>query len=145
MARPREPLTTGQFRLTLGGHEAAGGFREVSGLTSETEVAEEIEGSGRPFVRKVPRAHTWGNITLKRGVDTNTELWKWRKQVLDQGAEAARVDGTIELLDAQGRPIATYHFFRGWPSKYTGPDLNAASNDVAIEELEITHEGLDRS
>jgi phage tail-like protein len=59
--------------------------------------------------------------------------------------EEARVDGTIELLDAQGRPVATYKFRRGWPSKYHGPDLNAASGDVAIETIEITHEGLERT
>lgn len=147
MARPREPQTASHFRLKLGGHESAGAFREISGLTSETEVTEEkaVDDQGRPFVRKVPGGNRWGNITLKRGVDSNTDLWKWRKQAVDKGPEAARVDGTIELLDVEGRGIATYHFLRGWPSKYEGPDLNAASNEVAIETIEITHEGLERT
>ena len=147
MARPREPVTASHFRLTIGGHESAGFFREVSGISSETDVTEETatDQRGRSVVRRVPGANRYGNITLKRGVDTNTELWKWRKQVIDRGPDAARVDGTIELLDAQGRPIATYRFLQGWPIKYVGPNLNAASNEIPIETIEIAHEGLERT
>jgi phage tail-like protein len=147
MARPREPRTASHFRLTLGGHESAGLFREVSGLSSETEVREEsaTDQRGRPFIRKVPGVTRFGNITLKRGVDSNLDLWKWRQQVIEHGPDPARVDGTIELLDEAGQPVATYRFLRGWPVKYTGPDLNAASNEVAIETIEITHEGLART
>jgi phage tail-like protein len=147
MARPREPQSASHFRLTLGGHEPAGAFREVSGLSSETEVTEESvpDDRGRPVVRKVPGRLKWGDITLKRGVDNNLALWNWRKQVIEQGPEAARVDGTIELLDAEGQPVATYRFRQGWPSKYTGPALNAAADELAIETIEITHEGLERT
>jgi phage tail-like protein len=147
MARPREPRAASHFRLVFGGHESAGLVREISGLSSETEMVEEsvTDERGRPVVRKVPGGTKWGNITLKRGVDSNLELWNWRKQVIEQGPEAARVDGTIELLDVDGRPVATYRFRQGWPSKYMGPSLNAASNEVAIETIEITHEGLERT
>jgi phage tail-like protein len=147
MAKAREPRLGSFFRLTLGGKDSVGVFREISGLSSETEVTEEsgVDERGRPFVRKVPGATKFANIMLKRGVDTNLELWKWRQQVIEKGPEEARVDGTIELLDAQGSPITTYKFRRGWPSKYQGPDLNAASDEIAIETIEITHEGLDRS
>jgi phage tail-like protein len=135
------------FRVTLAGRDSLGLFREISGLSSETEVIEESEGSqrGRQSVRKVPGANKWGDITLKRGVDANLDLWRWRQQVIDGDVDSARADGTIELLDVQGRPVATYHFLRGWPSKYEGPDLNAASNEVAIETIEITHEGFTRT
>ena len=146
MARPREPIAASFFRLTLGGKEF-GFFREVSGLTSETEVTEEraVDEHGRPVVRKVPGATKFGDITLKRGVDTNLDLWKWRRQLEEEGPEAARMDGTIELLDARGQPITTYKFRRGWPRKYEGPALNASSNEVAIESIEIAHEGLERT
>jgi phage tail-like protein len=147
MAKAKEPRPTSFFRVTLGGKESIGVFREVSGLSSETEVTEEreVDDRGRPIVRRVPGATKWGNITLKRAVDNNLGLWKWRKQVLGEGPDAARVDGAIELLDVQGRPVATYRFSQGWPSKYQGPELNATSNEVAIETIEITHEGLERS
>jgi len=133
--------------VTLAGRASLGLFREVSGLSSETEVTEEtaVDQHGRPVVRKVPGANKWGNITLKRGIDSNTDLWKWRQQVIDGGPNAAQTDGTIELLDAEGRPVATYHFLQGWPIKYQGPNLNAASNEVAMEEIEISHEGLTRT
>ena len=147
MARPREPQLATTFLVRLAGREALGTFREISGLSSETVVAEEsgVDEQGRPFVRKVPGATKFANITLKRGLDSNLDLWKWRQQVIREGPDAASVDGTIELFDAAGRPVTTYRFIRGWPSKYSGPDLNAASNELAIEGIEITHEGLERT
>ena len=147
MAKAKEPRIGSFFRLTLGGKESIGVFREVSGLSSETGLTEqtEVDERGRPVVRRVPGATKWGNITLKRGVDANLDLWKWRQQVEENGPDEARVDGTIELLDNRGTPITTYKFRRGWPSKYQGPDLRADSSEVAIETIEITHEGLERS
>jgi phage tail-like protein len=147
MAKAKEPRLGSFFRLTLGGKESIGVFREVSGLSSETEVTEqaEVDERGRPVVRKVAGATKWANIMLKRGVDNNLDLWKWRQQVEEEGPEEARVDGTIEVLDTRGQPITTYKFRRGWPSKYEGPDLRADSKEVAIETIEITHEGLERS
>jgi phage tail-like protein len=147
LAKAKEPRLGSFFRLTLGGKESVGVFREVSGLSSETEVTEEraVDERGQPFVRKIPGARKWGDITLKRGIDSNLDLWKWRQQVEEKGPEDARVDGTIELLDTRGQPVATYKFRQGWPSKYQGPDLKADSNEVPIETIEITHEGLERS
>jgi phage tail-like protein len=147
MAKAKELRLGSFFRVTLGGKDSIGVFREVSGLSSETELIEqsEVDERGQAFVRVLPGARKWGDITLKRGVDNNLDLWKWRQQAEEEGPDAARVDGTIELLDAQGRPVATYTFRSGWPSKYQGPDLNAASSDVAIETIEITHEGLERT
>jgi phage tail-like protein len=146
MAKAKERLGS-FFRLTLGGKESIGVFREVSGLSSETEVTEErgVDDQGRPVFRKVPGATKWGDITLKRGITDNLDLWKWRQQVEEEGPEGARLDGTIELLDGSGQPITTYKFRQGWPIKYQGPDLSAGSTEVAIETIEITHEGLERS
>jgi phage tail-like protein len=142
----KEPRPASFFRLKLGGREAIGMFRECSGLDSETTVIEQqaVDDSGRPVVRKVPGSTKWSNITLKRGVDENLELWKWRDMVIKQGADPARVDGTIELVDITGSPIATYQFKQGWPIKYSGATLNAAGNDVAVEEVQIAHEGMER-
>jgi phage tail-like protein len=135
------------FRVTLAGKESIGVFREVSGLGSETEVTEQagVDAKGRPIIHKLPGALKWQNITLKRGITADLDLWKWRQQVIDEGPEAARLDGTIELLDAQGKPVTTYKFHQGWPTKLSGPDLNAGSNEVAIETIEIAHEGLERT
>jgi len=115
-------------------------------MDSETEVTEHksTDAKGHPYVRKVAGAVKWSNITLKRGVDTNRKLWEWRDEVVKSGPDKARVDGTISLLDYDGTAILTYKFLQGWPVKYGGVTLNASSNDVALEEVVICHEGLSR-
>jgi phage tail-like protein len=143
---PKEPRPASRFRLDIGGKEGIGSFRECAGLDSSTDVIEHtsVDANGNPVVRKVAGPQKWSNITLKRGVDESADLWKWRKQVLDEGPDSARVDGFIELLDYTGSPIARWKFLQGWPIKYTGASLDPKSSDVAVEEVEIAHEGLDR-
>ena len=142
----KEPRPGSHFRLKIGGHESVGMFRECSGMDSETDVIEQkaVDANGLPIVRKVPGATKWSNIQLKRGVDEDLNLWKWRDDVIKQGPDKARVDGTIELIDYTGKPIATYAFKQGWPIKYVGATLNANNNEVALEELHICHEGMTR-
>ena len=121
-------------------------FRECSGLDSETTVIEHVsvDENGNPIVRKVPGPTKWSDITLKRGVDESADLWEWRKQVLDEGPDSARTDGFVELLDYSGSPIARWKFLQGWPIKYTGASLDPNSSDVAVEEVVICHEGMER-
>ena len=142
----KEPRLVSRFELKLGTHEQVGVFRECTGMDSETEVTEHksVDAKGQPFVRKVAGATKWSNITLKRGVDTNKKLWDWRDKVVKEGPDKARIDGTISLLDYDGKPILTYKFLQGFPIKYGGVTLNASSNDVAMEEIVICHEGLSR-
>jgi phage tail-like protein len=143
---PKEPRPASRFRLDIGGKEGIGNFRECTGLDSETTVIEHTsnDDNGNPVVRKVAGPVKWSNITLKRGVDESADLWTWRKQVLDEGPDSARVDGFVELLDYSGTPIARWKFLQGWPIKYTGASLDPKSSDVAVEEIQIAHEGLDR-
>ena len=142
----REPRPASYFRLTLGGKESVGVFKEASGFDSETEVIEHksIDANGRPYTRKVAGGIKWSNITLKRGVDEATDLWKWRETVLKEGPDKARTDGFVELMDYTGQPIARWKFIQGWPLKYTGASLDPKSSDVAVEEVQICHEGLER-
>jgi phage tail-like protein len=141
-----EPRPASYFRLTLGGKEAVGVFKEASGFDAESEVIEHkaTDANGRPFTRKVPAGLKWSNITLKRGVDESLDIWKWRDTVIKEGADKARVNGKIELLDISGSPIATYTFANGWPIKYVAATLDASTNNVAMEELQICHEGFSR-
>jgi phage tail-like protein len=130
----------------LGGKETAGVFREVSGLSSETEVIEHkyVDEQGKPNYRRVTGANKTGDITLKRGADQNLTLWNWRQQVIDGGPDEARVDGQIMLLDYKGEVLTTWKFLQGWPKKYDGGTFSAASNEVALESVEIAHEGITR-
>jgi len=135
------------FTINLGGAEAAGFFKEVAGIGSEHEVITHTtsDQKGKPLVQKYPGQLKWNNITLKRGVDSKQDLWKWRQQVIDGQIDDARKDGTIEVLDWTGSPIVTYQFVRAWPCKYSAPGLTAGGNEVMVEEIEIAHEGLTRA
>ena len=146
MASAKKPRPTNHFRLTVGGKEAAGQFREVTGLDAENEIVEEKHTNPQGMVEivKVPGGMKWSNIELKRGVDIDKGLWEWRYQVETEGPDAARTDCTLELIDYDGSPIATYTLMQAWPSKYTGAAMNAGSNEIAVEAITLCHEGFKR-
>ena len=141
-----DPYTALNFQVVItgvldDGKSIRGSFAEVSGLEVEVSVIEYRNGSEDTTVRKLPGLRKFTNITLKRGVIGDLTLWTWIKSVLD--GQVLRADGTITLLDESGQPVMRWKFRRGWPCKWTGPTLNAAKNEVAIETLEICHEGLE--
>ncbi len=146
MASAKKPRPTNHFRLTVGGKEAAGQFREVTGLDAENEIVEEKHTNAQSQVEimKVSGGMKWSNIELKRGVDIDKGLWEWRYQVETGGPDAARTDCTLELCDYDGSPIATYTVLQAWPSKYTGAALNAGANEIAVEAVTLCHEGFKR-
>ena len=115
-------------------------FSEVTGLESETAVIEYRAG-GENVVRKLPGLTKFGNITLKRGITQDAELWNWRKSIVD--GDIDRRNGSIVLLDDKRSPVVRWNFHDGWICKWEGPALSAQSNEVAIETMEIAHEGLE--
>jgi phage tail-like protein len=90
---------------------------------------------------KLPGLTKYPNIVLKRGLTRDLSLWQWRKTVVDGATE--RRNGTIVLLAEDRTPVLRWRFRNGWPCKWEGPSLNAKSRDIAIETLEIAHEGLE--
>lgn len=135
-----DPYGRFNFLLEIDGVVKAG-FSEVSGLVSETEVIEYREGSDPPnTVRKLPGLTKYSNIVLKRGVTADTSLWSWYKNVINE--IDARANGSIILRDKQGVEILRWNFQNAWPCKWEGPALKATSNEVAIESIEIAHEGF---
>jgi phage tail-like protein len=140
---PQRGEPTVSFRLKVG--ESDWAFREVSGVDSESEVIEfRASGShGEEDLRVLPGRMKRSNIELKRGVDVDMSLWKWRKQVIDGDARDAVANGTIEVVDHKGDPIAVYSIKNAWPSKYTGAGTSLASGS-AFESITIAHEGIDR-
>lgn len=117
------------------------GFSECSGLSSQTTVIEYREGSDNGGVRKMPGITKYANIVLKRGMSTNRDLWQWHRTTA-AGALSRRA-GRITLLDEARAPVASFRFVEGWIARWEGPTLKASGNEVAIETLEIAHEGLD--
>lgn len=138
-ASRRDPFPAFNVRVEIDGVPAAA-FTECRGLASETDVVEYREG-GDARVRVLPGLTRYPPIVLKRGITLDRSLWDWRKRVVDGRVE--RRNGAVILLDADRTEVARWTFHDGWPSKWEGPVLNAQSGDVAIETLEIVHEGLE--
>jgi phage tail-like protein len=122
------------------GSAAKAGFMEVSGLEIDVQVIEYRTGGEPASVRKLPGLHKYPNIVLKRGITSDLTLWNWMKTVTD--GQPLRADGSIILLDEARQTVLRWNFRRGFPCKIVGPTLNAKSSEVAIETLEIAHEGL---
>jgi len=127
-----------------------GGFQECTGLEIEMDVQELQEGGRNDgVIRRVGRGK-YVNIVLKRGMfyegepgRVNSALWEWLQGILAGVRPVPRYDGTIQVLGADGATVlATWTFDRGLPARITGPQLNAKTGEVAIEELHIAHEGL---
>jgi phage tail-like protein len=140
--RPPDPYRGFKFKVQIGGITKAG-FREVSVLDAGTDAVDYREGDGTTM-RKLAGLQKFSNITLKRGITTDQDLWKWRSTIMDGKIKDNRKDGQIILLDDEGKEAAEWTFTDGWPTKWTGPTFNATANEVAIDTLEITHEGLKR-
>ena len=135
-----DPAPSFNFLVEIDGITAAG-FAECSGLSSETDVIEYREGSDRTLsVRKIPGLTRYANVTLRRGITTNRELWDWRQTVID--GQASRRTVTITLLDETATPVMRWNLREAWPVKLEGPTLRARGNDVAIESIELAHEGI---
>ena len=134
------PYSNFNFLVDLDG-TVLGGFSECSGLESETDVMEYREGGDKyNSVRKLPGLNKFSNITLKRGVTGSTALYEWRQKVINGQIE--RREFSITLLDESRNPVYKWDIRNAWPCRRTGPRLVAGQSGVAIEEIEICHEGF---
>jgi phage tail-like protein len=136
-----DPSSTVGKILTAISFVAGGGFTECSGLDASVTVEDYIEGGENSYVHKFPTRVTYTNITLKRGVGFGEDLWNWHYSFV-QG-KGKRRDGMIALQNEQHIPVKMWIFKRGLPVKWAGPALNASQSAVAIESIEIAHEGLE--
>ena len=143
-----DPFMAFQFTVSVGsenGTQVIGGFSDVSGLAAETEVETlRVGGLNNAEVMLPGPTKFSSRLVLKRGITEDQDLWKWRSMVIDGKIKDARKNGQIILLDDEGKEAAEWTFTDGWPTKWTGPGFNATANEVAIDTLEITHEGLKR-
>lgn len=137
----KDPFGNYNFLVELDGITRAA-FQECSGFDSTIDVIEHREGGENTTLRKLPGMTKYSNITLKWGVTDDTELYEWHRRIVQGDIE--RKNGSIVLLDRKGEEVVRWNFVRGWPTKWDGPDLNAEGTDVAIEMLEIAHEGVER-
>lgn len=137
-----DPFRAFNFLVEIDGITRAA-FRECSGLDSSQSAIDYREGGEPLHVRKLPGLNTFSNVSLKWGITTDAEFWDWRKKAMEGKVE--RKNGSIILLDETGAEKIRWNFADGWPTKWTGPTFNATGNEVAIESIEIVHEGITRA
>jgi phage tail-like protein len=140
----RDPLPVFCFKVELnlqGGAPAAAFFKSVSGIKYETEVIPLMEGGTNNTTFQLVGATKWSNIVLKQGYTGASELLKWREEWLS-GKMVRVPTGKIIQLNTAMDPIATWTFYQGWPCKWEIGEFDASKSELAIETLEIAHNGI---
>ena len=136
-----DPYRNYNFLVEIDGITRAG-FRECSGLDSSSDPIEYREGGDSLTMRKQPGMTKYSNISLKRGVTDDAELYQWWKSVMDGNVQRRNL--SILLLDDTGVEKLRWNVVQAWPTKWTGPTFNATAHEVAIEGLDIVHEGVSK-
>jgi phage tail-like protein len=133
-----DPVAELRFKVDLPGL-GIGRFRECTGLEVEVETLEYAEGGSNDFVHKLPTRVKYPPVVLKRGVTHEDALMKW---FYESRFTPKRRDMTISLMGPGTKLVRSWAFMNAYPVKWTGPNLNASSSQVAVESLEIVHNGL---
>ena len=130
-----------RYKVEIDGIEA-GGFSEVTVFDASIDGMEYREGDMGQTPMKIQGLKKYGNITLKTGLADSRALYDW--MIAGVNGEVERKTITITLLNATEAAVASWRVINAWPVKYTGPDFSATSSEVAVETLEIAHEGMTR-
>ncbi|MFB9329094.1 phage tail protein [Paenibacillus aurantiacus] len=137
-----DPYRNFRFRVELEGIQQAG-FSEVSGFEASLDVIEYREGNEVITPRKLPGLAKYGNITLKWGATDSLDLFDWMQSCIEGTVERKTV--TIIAIDEEGGDVATWQVIEAWPVKYSAPSFNGTGSEVAIEFVELAHEGMTRT
>lgn len=135
------PLPKFYFSVDIGDQKNLA-FSEVTGLDSEAQIIEYRSGNSKLFSTvKMPGISKFGNVTLKKGIFVkDNKFWAWYSTISMNTIK--RVPVIIKLLDEKGNPTMIWTLLNAWPTKVSGTDLKSDGNEIAIETLEIAHEGL---
>ena len=143
--RDTDPLVGFNFGLELQG-TITGYFTECSGVGSESEVIEHkvVNDKGMEIVQKIPGRLKWQDVTVKRGITADMQIWDWREMVEKGQMDQARKTCSIVMFDRNYEEVARWNFENAWPSKVSGPSVKSDSNEFGVEEMTIVHEGMQR-
>ncbi|MCB0113726.1 MAG: phage tail protein [Caldilineaceae bacterium] len=142
LTRPvqQDPLLTFKYRIEIQGIEA-GAFSEISGLQVEIETHDYREGGVNRTLYKLAGPTRYpASLVLKRGVVDATLLWDWQQEIVE--GRVTRRSGSIILMDSAGAERRRWNFRDAYPIRWRGPDLRAGTAEVAVETLELAHNGL---
>ncbi len=140
MAEIQWPIPKFHFRVEWAGNNV--GFQEVTGLSLETQFIEYRAGNDNTFItQKIPGLKKNSNITLKKGLfHHDNAFWDWFQDV--QTNPERRETVTISLLDEEGNPVFVWTIVNAFPVKVSAPDLKSDANEIAVETIELAHEGI---
>lgn len=135
------PLPSFSFQVSWGSQSKIP-FQEVSGLDTETQVIEYRHSNSPAFSTiKMPGIKKFGNVTMKKGIFVkDNAFWAWYSQITMNTIK--RIGVVVQLLDEKGAPTMTWTLTNAWPTKITAPTMKSDGNEVAIQTIEISHEGL---
>ena len=141
-----DPYTGYNFEVVVNGVSddgtaVKGSFTEAMIGDTTMDPIEYRNGSESLTVRKIPGLIKFANITLKRGYTGDLAFWNWLVEAMN--GLVRRTEGTVIMLDENRREVMRWNIRRAWPCKYTAASLNAKNNEIAIETLEICHEGIE--
>lgn len=143
MAEIIYPYKKYNYKVLIDNKEEAG-FSEVSSPDITSDPVEYREGNmAGKTPGKQPGILKYSNVTLKRGTTDSQVFVNWMKDI--QNGKATRKTVVITLMDDEMKDVASWQLEKAWPTKYTAPDFNATSNEVAIESLELVTEGVTRT
>lgn len=134
------PMPKFHFQVKWGDQEMS--FQEVTGLDAQSEEIKYRTGDSPIYsVIKMPGLIKYGNVTMKKGIfKGDNKFWDWFSQIKMNTIK--RIDITISLLDEENNPAMTWTLKNAWPTKISGYELKAEGNEVAVESIEIVHEGM---
>jgi phage tail-like protein len=141
-----DPPFTGKFVFTVDGI-TIGTFTEVSGLSVQVEVEELAEGGQNAYTHRLLGRMKWPNLVLKRGVTDTDALFTWLSECSGEGLtrngnKVVPREGKVSVLTANGTVLRSWEFTGARPVKWSGPRLAASSRELAVEELEVCHNGF---
>jgi phage tail-like protein len=128
-----------RFYVTIN-DKAKAVFTEISGLQVETVVQDYEEGGNNEFIHRLPGRTKVGNVTLKYGLTKSNELFKWYADIVR--GKITRYNLSVIMYDTEGNELVRWNFLNAFPVKWTGPQFSADGRAMAIETLELAHEGM---
>jgi phage tail-like protein len=127
------------FELEIQG-KPIGYFTEITGLAAEVETLTYSEGGMNEFQHRLPTRTKYPNLVLKRGMTTKADLQQWFQKTQTQ---AERTGIRVSMMDTNGDRLRTWSFVNAFPVKWTGPNFNSTQSALAVESVEVAHEGLE--
>jgi phage tail-like protein len=135
-----DPYRAFNYKVDFG-DETSAGFSEVSGLTADGDHVDYREGADKANnVRRLVGLRKFANLQFKRGYTRNDKLWKWYENIAN--GKNDRRDVIITLMDEEHAEVMRWKVVAAWINKIEGPSLKAAGNDIALESVELCHEGI---